>query len=106
MGYTPGPWEVKSLGRGIYGPLGGDSGDGVKADSTDGWHIAEIPRTPTFSELGEVELGAPRDANAHLIAAAPDLLEALEDALENFDRPSAWTERAREVIYQATGRVK
>ena len=108
-GYTPGPWEIKNNGKDIFGPLGGDSGDGVKADPTDGWHIAEIQRTPTFSELGEVELGAPREANAHLIAAAPDLLEALEEAvfwngIDDEGVSAVWRDKAEAAIAKAEGK--
>ena len=44
-------------------------------------------------------------ANARLIAAAPDLLEALEDAVSTqpADSPIKWVLRARAAIAKATG---
>lgn len=82
--YTPGPWRIID-GYNIYTELGGQSGDGTQADSRDGWHIASIGDTPTFVGSDEVVLGRElKRSNARLIAAAPDLLEALEGMIEVF----------------------
>lgn len=51
-----------------------------------GWHLGR--------EMAE--------ANARLIAAAPDLLLALRDAIENTDL-ACWREAARAAIAKATG---
>ena len=62
--FTPGPWEYDPdtpISHDIYG--------GKK-----GFHICAA--TSGFSEKGMTE------ANAHLIAAAPDMYEALKAALE------------------------
>ena len=76
--YTPGPWTVENGGD-ILGPLGGDSGDGCKCDHDDGWQVAEVDVYSSFVGGKLVELGSgPRAANARLIAAAPELLEALD----------------------------
>lgn len=76
--HTPGPWEVLNQTE-VFTALGADSGDGVKALTSDGWMVADCGDSLTFSEAGFVELGLDvRKANAKLIAAAPDLLEALE----------------------------
>lgn len=93
--HTPGPWEVLNQ-TDIFTGLGADSGDGVKANSTDGWMIADCGGCITFTEIGEIELGHElRKANAKLIAAAPDLLEALQDLTdditERFDMDSPST---------------
>ncbi|WP_188036211.1 hypothetical protein [Pseudomonas sp. EZ-C24] len=76
--HTPGPWEVLNETE-VFTGLGADSGDGVKALPSDGWMIADCGDCVTFTEIGPAELGRDlRKANARLIAAAPDLLEALE----------------------------
>lgn len=80
---TPGPWEIVNGGD-IFGPPGGDSGDGVKCDSNDGWQVAEVGIYVTFVDGELMELGdGPREANKHLIAAAPELLEALQAFVSN-----------------------
>ncbi|MBY6111179.1 hypothetical protein KUV74_12325 [Halomonas sp. DP1Y21-3] len=76
--FTPGPWEVINGGD-IFGPLGGDSGDGLRAETNDGWQVAEVRQYPAFTDEGLVDMGkGVTKANAHLIAAAPELYEALE----------------------------
>jgi hypothetical protein len=80
-GHTPGKWEVIN-GCDIFGLLGGDSGDGYLADSTDGWKICEVVSENTFSNGTQILLGqSVVEANARLIAAAPDMLDALEAIL-------------------------
>ena len=74
MSHTPGPWKW-------------DEGQGVITAEWNGfpWHIATVD----MSELGwhEDDLCKSREngANARLIAAAPDLLEALEYINDNLD---------------------
>lgn len=60
--HTPGPWRVNSLGpaRIIY--------DG----SREGWAIADVKTYHGRHAAGQAE------ANAHLIAAAPDMLESVK----------------------------
>lgn len=69
---TPGPWHP-AFNR--------DSEDGVNATSIyseDGIYVADVYRGYVGSEdLKEVE----QKANARLIAAAPELLEALDDLI-------------------------
>ena len=83
--FTPGPWAVINL-TGVFSELGAESGDGAKADPTDGWTIADCSAGCTLLNGDYVELGfAVQQANAKLIAAAPDLLEALEAVMRAHD---------------------
>lgn len=78
--HTPGPWEVINS-TGVFSALGADSGDGMKADHNDGWQICDCSVGATAVEGDYVELGfAVQKANAKLIAAAPEMLEALQAA--------------------------
>lgn len=75
--HTPGPWVVKRCYRGypqrIHAPKGDDTQPGLVGKDVTRWGAISLPS----SNEGE--------ANARLIAAAPDLLGALE-ALECADR--------------------
>lgn len=89
--HTPGPWEVED-------PMGAEIGLSiVQADlKTYEWEfIAMVHR----SEAGEERVGRQRlisakeqEANAHLIAAAPDMLTALKEI-------AAWAEQANPAGY-------
>lgn len=59
--HTPGPWRVGDAGHAVFGPK--DSGMYQNSPVT-------------------IVQGLANKANAHLIAAAPELLEALEIALK------------------------
>ena len=108
--FTPGPWAVINR-TGVFSELGAESGDGAKADPTDGWTIADCSAGCTLLTGDYVELGfAVQQANAKLIAAAPDLLAALEDLADYVDemhrighieRP-AQSSNARAAIKKAT----
>jgi len=65
--YTPGPWHKSNTKCGGY----------IFSDSLS-VNIAEVFNLSGFGTRGE------DDANARLIAAAPELLEALENMLEAF----------------------
>lgn len=62
--FTPGPWLIGKAGtdKAIY-------------DGKGGW-VATIP---------DMLLNDEQKANAHLIASAPDLLEALEEVLKSLE---------------------
>jgi len=62
--YTPGPWRVATKGPGLLG---------IYADASASDLIAGIASADN------------QEANARLMAAAPDLLAALEVALNDFD---------------------
>jgi hypothetical protein len=76
--HTPGPWEIIDKYR-VHSALGADSGDGCPCDSSDGWLIADCSESIALVDGKICSLGEnPLKANINLIAAAPDLLEALE----------------------------
>ncbi len=68
---TPGPWTVDEDGRAILAQFEGEQ-----------VQIAAMSRTSWSNERGgagkNARLGAQREANARLIAAAPDLLAAVQ----------------------------
>ncbi|OZI58736.1 hypothetical protein [Bordetella genomosp. 1] len=86
--HTPGPWEadgeyVQQVGQtevGICAVLNMDEG------GSKGWYPGETTR-----------------ANARLIAAAPDLLEALRAVVRVADRATDEFDLARAAILKATG---
>ena len=70
--HTPGPWNDKSLDGSQWGVY-----------SADGRSVAQAQQiTPLPSDRTQIE----RTANARLIAAAPELLEALKDLMREVDR--------------------
>lgn len=72
MTHTPGPWYI---GKVYFNRHEGASLDG---------NITTV-KMPGACEAPVVSLGAPKpeiEANAKLIAAAPDLLDALQDCLQ------------------------
>ena len=93
--HTPGPWNRIKGDRNVYSAAG------------------TVCKTPAI--LGGGSAATNWEANARLIAAAPDLLEALEDALSDYDAwmkdadvtPNesllAWTNKARSAIARARG---
>lgn len=78
--HTPGPWEVKNL-TDVFTTLGAQTRKGIKAADNDGWLIADCANGITFDVEGQERTIVPREqaANARLIAAAPDMLAALEE---------------------------
>lgn len=66
QGHTSGPWHYES---GVFNQEVSQTAASGSIMDADGWYIATIER-----------VGGQEDANARLIAAAPDLLEALQRA--------------------------
>lgn len=93
--WTKGPWRIVPYG---------DGDSLVIHDARDHWRICFMA-TPGESPGAMQEI----EANATLIAAAPDLLEALKELTDNIER--AWPSlshlgplvKARSAIARATG---
>lgn len=91
---TPGPWTVIDNSwevSTVYGP--------------DGEAVAECPINSIVTEETQFEHEAVKEANARLISAAPDMLAALENLVNCFEkhRPKAYWDAARTAITKATG---
>lgn len=96
--HTPGPWFSDERGNvwrrnpaDLYENGGGVAGDKPVATAHKGW-------------FGDGFTGYPVTANARLIAAAPELLEALKYAIDNSEFNSEEFDKiARVAIAKATG---
>lgn len=81
--HTPAPWVCMN-GTDVFTDLNSVNANGIKSDKTDGWQIADCSVGKTCVDGEYVELSANEQiANAHLIAAAPELLEALIELTES-----------------------
>ena len=95
--HTPGPWRV--IGGGLH----------IASDNAPG-HVI-VCRTGRLGMVGDEpkQTLARWEADAHLIAAAPDLLEALEEFLKAYDSDELFgddpseVEKARAAIAKAKG---
>ena len=96
--HTPGPWSVRrwSWPTEVTGSI-------HQVISADRFPTAFVPAWDEPNP-GEVEASEEAKANAHLIAAAPELLEALQDMVSDHASLSAATLAfARAAIAKATG---
>ena len=89
--HTPGPW--------LYAQEGVDAFGIVQPDGHSIVHLVALQNSTSASHL---------PANARLIAAAPDLLDALKDMLDNHEDACTGygegaAEKARDAIAKATG---
>jgi hypothetical protein len=87
--HTPGPWRVE---------------DGYYETHLD--IVAKCGHRVAVATMTYPMDAARVTANAELIAAAPELLEALRSLVENEDETPSWNQRvaARAVIAKATGK--
>ncbi len=75
---TPAPWFWMN-GTDVFTELNYTNANEIKSDKTDGWQIADCSVGKTCVDGEYVELSASEQiANAHLIAAAPELLAVLQ----------------------------
>ena len=107
--HTPGPWIVRDDGMDYVCPI-------IDSPSVGKGYYASIAtatqRDPHPREGGGIPIATAR-ANARLIAAAPDLLAAMEKAVEHYGKPGgpwnvpsepgAWISDARTAIAKAKG---
>ena len=91
--HTPGPWEAKHR-------AGHDNQYRTEIFSAEHGGIATCAWTP--KNCGNGVTGTYREANARLIAAAPDLLEALQHLTLVLKAAGYGTERADAAIAKAT----
>ena len=90
--HTPGPWRLVK----------------VESDSGHIVHLCPVGSDKPYSLLTTVEhndvifAAVYEDADARLIAAAPDLLESLQDLCDTLGE-CGMTEKARAAIAKATG---
>lgn len=96
--HTPGPWIALNT-HDIFTALGAKNAEGTECFADDGWHIADV-------DQGDLNLDEMR-ANARLIAAAPELLEALVNLLKVHEGEGGTKyhagDIARAAIAKATG---
>lgn len=91
--YSPGPWFVHHNGSGAFCIKTGEDYD----------------TSPTIASRSKWErIAAESDANGYLIAAAPDLLEAVEAMLEEYEdgrniQPYEIREMCRKAKFKAYG---
>jgi hypothetical protein len=94
--YTPGPWKIDPIGDKL-------DTDTIEIFAGNKW-VADAKGVHVGPLRGEEVR-----ANAHLIAAAPELLEVLENIIEGLDEahyPTSMNEyikKAKQAIKKATG---
>ena len=104
--HTPGPWFAS-----YAGDMSINAGDPVQRGSYTTYPISIVGGCGCCGSPFGVDDPDECAANARLIAAAPDLLEALETALDGWQREfeylakrtPEWVTEARHAIAKATG---
>lgn len=105
--YTPGPWFQSHRKNGNFNTYG-DAMYSTQVYTPDGETIATIHWYPKPKNESGV-IGTYRESNAHLIAAAPDLLEALDVAVTSmldsgYNKNAVVIRKARAAIAKAEGK--
>lgn len=95
--HTPGPWRLEEVVDRSIKHL-------CPVADVDGFSLLTVVHTEGYDGDECVPFGAVyRDADARLIAAAPDLLEALKGVLRVADRKTDEFDAARAAIAKAEG---
>lgn len=90
--YTPGPWKIE------HGKVYGFHGQYITRDVSDGSHYVARMDGSTMAAFNQ-------DANARLIAAAPDLLAALEKIADGYG-PQHGSQYCREMALAAIAKAR
>ena len=101
VGHTPGPWTPHR-----YPQIGGGYGWTIQAGASRGISVANLAPGLTSDRIEPI-----CEANARLIAAAPEMLQSLKEAIDldhsgGFDDIATWAEwkdAALAAIAKATG---
>lgn len=100
MKHTPGPWELKS------DPCHYDTLSSIEGGKSKESAFRQHPRRELMAEVGGFADFRTQEANARIISAAPDLLDALELVISTHDNggwPSATMVVAQAAINKAKG---
>lgn len=74
--YTPGPWEIKKQWGDEWWFGGRNGAEIIIQSKVAGWNVVAV----TGAKMDEIGID---DANARLMAAAPELLEALQSIVRS-----------------------
>lgn len=111
MRHTPGPWEAKyspGAGLGVWANLRPALGEKYSANfPLAGNESLPVPKVQiayeTWVQFPSGEWDAMQKANIRLMAAAPDLLEALQEVVAISDRKHDAWDKAKVAIAKALG---
>lgn len=92
--WTPGPWSV-----------GHHVDESDIAGHRDGYTYVKVMRFGRFEARWAKVQGGGGDADAHLIAAAPDLYDALEQALDDMEMNGLDVVDYRPALAKARGEI-
>ena len=101
--HTPGPWDVAYFGAQFYVSSANSVGGKTLPPGSGRQAIASLPRGSKRDVPGYAEMF---EANARLIAAAPDLLDALRTLMAaSGEQLTSAFEQAQVALIKATGHL-
>ncbi len=97
--FTPGPWGA--VNNGVYWEVSTPWEVGGNIEK----HCPSVAFVwALLPDASEPELNENQEANARLIAAAPEMFELLKECVDGtFGNCTDWNERARKIIAKAKG---